>query len=309
VLADLRQLQQHDAPFAIAYSGGADSTWLLHAARAQGASFIAIHIHHGLQDAADDFERHCVATCEALGVPLHVVRVDAKHAPGESPEDAARRARYAGLAECAQAHGVQTVLLAQHGDDQVETMLLALSRGAGLPGLAGMPATFERHGVTFHRPMLHMSASAIRHALKDAGVKYINDPTNADVSFTRNRIRREILPALKHTFPQYLDTFSRSARHAAQAQELLTLMGDEDLARSGGEPSIAALQAWPRARQANTLRRWLRTRHGVAASEAQLDELLDQVAACTTRGHDIQLKVAAGLVQRDADGLRYTSSV
>jgi tRNA(Ile)-lysidine synthase len=140
-------------PAAVAFSGGADSTaLLLAAAQAWSGRIHAIHVHHGLQSAADEFERHCQSVCAALGVPLHLVRVDARHEPGESPEDAARKARYAALAQTASSLGIQSVLLGQHADDQVETLLLALSRGAGLPGLAAMPARFERHGMRFERP-------------------------------------------------------------------------------------------------------------------------------------------------------------
>jgi tRNA(Ile)-lysidine synthase len=293
-------------PLAVAYSGGADSTALLHAARDRwGGDVHAIHVHHGLQAAADDFERHCVAACERLQVPLHVVRVDARHASGESPEDAARQARYRALAATAQSHGLRTVLLAQHADDQVETMLLALSRGAGLPGLAAMPAVFERHGMHFERPLLAIAARGIRSWLAEMGIAYLDDPTNADTAYTRNRIRHDVLPALEQAFPQFRETFARTARHAAQAQSLLAALAAQDLAAMGGEPGIAALQQLARERQANLLRHWLRQAHGQSPSAAQLEELLDQVAACTTRGHGLRLKVGLGHVRRDGARLQF----
>ena len=295
-------------PTAVAYSGGADSTaLLLLAARAWPGQVRAVHVHHGLQDSADSFASRCEAVCTELGVPLRVVKVMARHAPGESPEDAARKARYAALAEAAAALGAGSVLLAQHADDQVETMLLALSRGAGLPGLAAMPAGFERHGMRFERPLLGASGAAIRQWLAGEGVAFIEDPTNADTSFTRNRIRHELLPALEKAFPQFRETFARSARHAAQAQELLTALAADDLAGAGDPPAIAALRQLPRARQANLLRHWLRAAHGSDASTAQLEELLDQLAACATRGHGIRIKVGNGFVERDGDRLWFRS--
>lgn len=297
-------------PLAVAYSGGADSTALLLAAQARWPGQVsALHIHHGLQAAADGFAAHCQARCDALGVPLHVARVDARHAAGQSPEDAARMARYEALAALARAHGLGTVLLAQHADDQAETLLLALSRGAGLPGLAAMPARVERHGVRFERPLLGVSAPAIRVWLAGAGQTFVDDPTNAELAFTRNRIRHELLPALEKTFPGFRATFARSARHAAQAQELLAVLAAQDLAAIGDPPLLKALQALPPARQANVLRHWLRTSHQAAASAAQMDELLDQVAACTTRGHDIRIKVADGFVLRAGPRLGYTGRV
>lgn len=303
-------------PVAVALSGGADSTaLLLLAARAFGEQagpsrpLRAIHIHHGLQEAADAFQRHCEALCERLCVPLQVVAVQARHAPGESPEDAARRARYAALAQAAQGQGAATVWLGHHADDQVETLLLALSRGAGLPGLASMPARFERAGMVFERPLLHLPAPQIRLWLRAQGVAWVEDPTNGDVAFTRNRIRHQVLPALEAAFPSFRQTFARSARHAAQAQQLLAQVAAQDLAAMDGAPLIAALQQLPRERQAGVLRHWLRQAHQATPSAAQLEALLDQVQACRTRGHRIRLKVAQGFVERSADRLVYGTVV
>lgn len=289
----------------MAFSGGADSTALLLAcARRWPGQVVAVHVHHGLQAAADGFEQHCAALCQGLDVPLIVRRVDARNAPGYSPEDAARTARYQAL-DAAVRDGDGTirfpsVALAQHADDQVETMLLALSRGAGLPGLAAMPESRVRNGVLLHRPLLDVSAASIRDWLQAQGVRHIEDPTNANEGLTRNRIRVRLLPALAQAFPQFRDTFARSARHAAQAQQLLDAIAAEDLARVGSDAglSIAALQALDDARQANLLRHWLRQVHGAAASAAQMRELQGQIRACTTRGHRICIKVGDGFVER-----------
>src|SRR6185369_15843444 len=245
-------------PLAVAFSGGADSTALLYAAaRLWPGKVHAIHVHHGLQAAADDFSRHCQNVCKTLGVPLHVIQVNARHEPGESPEDAARRARYSALAQVATSLQLMSVLLAQHADDQVETLLLALSRGAGLPGLAAMPTCFERHGVRFERPLLGIAGAALRAWLAGQGVAFVEDPTNANIAFTRNRIRRDVLPALEKAFPQLRETFARSARHAAQAQELLAALAADDLSVAGNPPAVRELRKLPRARQVNLLRHWL----------------------------------------------------
>lgn len=293
-------------PLAVAYSGGADSTVLLLAAAHRWPGQVhAIHVHHGLQEAADRFEQHCRDVCVGLGVPLQVRRVNARHTLGESPEDAARQARYQALARAARDAGLKAVLLGQHADDQVETLLLALSRGAGLPGLAAMAPVFQREGMVFVRPLLALPARAIREWIAEQGVAVIEDPTNADVAFTRNRIRHLLLPALEEAFPHYRETFARSSRHAAQAQELLEDVAAEDLARMGGTPAITALQVLPRARQANALRHWLRSAHAASASAAQLEELLDQVGDCKTRGHHIRIKVGEGFVERNGERLAY----
>ncbi|MDQ0569745.1 tRNA(Ile)-lysidine synthase [Variovorax paradoxus] len=297
-------------PLAVGFSGGADSTALLAAcASAWPGQVVAFHVHHGLQAAADDFEQHCVAVCERLGVPLMVHRVDARHAQGDSPEDAARRARYDAFAAMAgaglPAGAVKSIVLGHHADDQVETLLLALSRGAGLPGLAAMPAHAQRAGLDIYRPLLSVPGADIHAWLEGLDLPWIEDPTNEDERYTRNRIRAVLLPALERTFPQFRTTFARSIGHAAQAQELLGELAAQDLAVVGHPPRIASLQGLSRARQANVLRHWLMQAHGCAPSAAQLDQLLGQVRACTTRGHRIHLKVANGFIERRGDLLHW----
>ena len=298
---------QHLGPFAVALSGGADSTALLVASATRWPGRVhAVHVHHGLQTAADGFEAHCTSLCARLNVPLVVQRVNAAHAAGESPEDAARQARYRALAEALQSNWdgcIQHMALAQHADDQAETLLLALSRGAGLPGLACMPAVAERHGVTYHRPWLDVPGLALREALTAAGETWVEDPTNTDTRYTRNRIRAELLPVIEQAFPAFRQTFARSASHAAQAQMLLQEMAELDLQQVGHPPAIQALQQLSEARQSNVLRHWLALEQS-QASAAQLQALLVQIKACTTRGHHIDIKVGRGFVKRDGAVLR-----
>jgi tRNA(Ile)-lysidine synthase len=277
-----------------------------------------------LQAAADDFAAHCEAFCKSINVPLTLKKVDAKHELGESPEAAARNARYSAfssnnrdvagvfVASSAIKNIVinQSIALAQHADDQVETLLLALSRGAGLPGLAAMPAVWQRDGIQYYRPLLEVSASEIRRWLAaqtgfsefgQGGVPFVEDPTNTDESFTRNRIRAKLLPALYAAFPQFRDTFARSSAHAAQAQLLLNEVADEDLQKSGIPPNIKQLQQLSDARMGNALRFWLKKVHQTTPSTAQLSQLIDQIKACTTRGHKIHIKVGRGFVERQGD--------
>jgi tRNA(Ile)-lysidine synthase len=301
-------------PLAVALSGGADSVALLVAcADKWPGQVVALHINHGLQAAATAFEAHCKALCHQLNVPLRVQGVDAGKQPGQSPEDAARQARYKAFEALAPVEHAQTAIksiaIAQHADDQIETLLLALSRGAGLAGLSAMPAHWQREGVDYYRPWLDVAGADIRSWLVARGIAWVEDPTNQDPAFTRNRIRATVTPALRAAFPHYLDTFARSAAHAAQAQQVLDEVAREDglqVSRSGdGLPRLTPLQALSRARQANTLRFWLKTAYGVIPSAAQLSELLDQVEACNTRGHRIHIKVGAGFVQRHGDVLTW----
>ena len=295
-------------PMAVGLSGGADSTALLLAcARKWPGQVQAIHVHHGLQAAADGFEEHCAALCQSLNVPLWVKRLDARHTPGQSPEDAARQARYkafeaVAIASKAQA-AIKSIAIAQHADDQVETLLLALSRGAGIAGLAAMPARWERAGVVWHRPLLQVAGADIRSWLRLQGQPWVEDPTNTDQRYTRNRIRAQLLPALEAAFPAFRDTFARSASNAAQAAELLDELAQKDLLRVGAPPHITVLQGLSRARQANVLRHWLRVAYATTPSAAQLGELLNQLAACTTRGHRIHIKVGRGFVVRSGPQL------
>ncbi len=304
-------------PLAVAYSGGADSTALLvWCARRWPGQVAAIHVHHGLQVAADDFERHCAHTCTSLAVPLAVQRVDARHATGQSPEEVARDARYAALALALRAPvgGLQckSLALAQHADDQLETVLLALSRGAGLPGLSGMRATWVVDGVTYYRPLLQVAASDIRSWLAASGLAFVDDPSNRDEGFTRNRIRARLLPALHATFEQARVTFARSANHAAQAQLLLDEVAQQDLlllrGKAPGTLTIAGLRLLSLPRLANLLRHWLKSDHGTSASAAQLAELQDQVIACTTRGQQIHIKVGNGVAVRHGVDLAWYNS-
>ena len=300
-------------PLAIGYSGGADSTALLLAcAQKWPGQVSAIHIHHGLQAAADDFAAHCEAFCQRINVQLTVKKVDAKHELGESPEAAARHARYSAFSsENMPVAGVfiaydaiKNIALAQHADDQVETLLLALSRGAGLPGLAAMPAAWQRDGIQYYRPLLQVSAAEIRCWLAaqtefgQGGASFVEDPTNTDESFTRNRIRAKLLPALDAAFSQFRDTFARSSSHAAQAQLLLNEVAVDDLLKTGNPPKIQQLQQLSDARMGNALRFWLKTTHQTTPSTAQLNQLIDQIKVCTTRGHKIHIKVGRGFVER-----------
>lgn len=297
-------------PLAVGLSGGVDSTALLLACAERWPGQVqAIHVHHGLQVAADDFAQHCTVLCDRLQVPLMVQHVDARPAQGQSPEDAARVARYKAFMAVTHAsqaqNAIESVVLAQHADDQVETVLLALSRGAGVAGLAAMPARWQRGGVAWHRPLLQVSAADVRAWLAARGQTWVEDPTNTDERYTRNRIRARLLPELDAAFPSFRDTFARSASHAAQAHELLQELAQQDLLTVGVPPQLAALQALSAARQGNVLRYWLHSTHQTTPTAAQLAELLRQIAACTTRGHRIRIKLGRGFALRAGPQLHW----
>lgn len=307
-------------PLAVAFSGGADSTALLLACAERWPGQVrAIHVHHGLQAAADGFARQCQVVCDAHAMPLKICAIDARNAPGQSPEDAARQGRYEALIVAAGSpwidvagqplqEAVHSVALAQHADDQVETLLLALSRGAGVAGLAAMPARWQRAGLEWFRPLLAVPGPALRDWLMLRGQDWVEDPSNTDPNYTRNRIRAQLLPALEQAFPQFRATFARSSAHCAQAAEVLEDMAVSDLQAVGMPPRIADLQQLGDARLANVLRHWLRSRHATTPTAAQLSQLMAQIRVCTTRGHRIHIKVGRGFIERQGPMLDWYNS-
>ncbi len=252
-------------PVAVAYSGGRDSSVLLHAAvglRRDGriGSLRALHVDHGLHPDAPRWRAHCETTCAALGVAFTSTVVDARPRAGESPEAAAREARYAALGRWL-APG-EWLLTAHHLDDQAETLLLQLLRGAGLAGLAAMPARAPFAGGWLVRPLLALgrdalAAYAARHALA-----WCEDPGNDAVAHDRNYLRHVVLPQLAERWPATATCLARSAAHCAEAAGLLDALAGDDLAAAGVSPGaptlpLDALLPLPAARRRLLLRHWL----------------------------------------------------
>lgn len=252
----------------IAFSGGLDSTVLLHllvhlAKTEHLPQLKAIHVHHGLQAAADAWPEHCQAVCDALGVPLQVVRVQVQ--PGASLERAARDARHGAFIEVTQAN--ELLLTAQHRDDQAETLLFRLLRGAGVRGLSGMPR--QRALGTGHllRPLLDVSRAELEAYATEHQLSWIEDPSNQDRQFSRNYLRHQVFPVLTERWPQAAATMARSAAHLSEAQALLDELALIDLGSAStvsdfdwlGLPSLALapLAKLSTARQRNALSHWL----------------------------------------------------
>ena len=269
----------HSAPgWCVALSGGLDSTVLLHllanlARREALPPLSAIHIHHGLQTAADAWPAHCRELCAALSVPLQVEHVQV--APGASLEQAAREARYAAFAARL---GVDEVLLtAQHRDDQAETLLFRLLRGAGVQGLSAMPASRPLGTGQLVRPLLNCSRDELLAYAREHGLAWVEDPSNTDERFSRNYLRRQVMPALLRRWPQASANMARSAAHLGEAGQLLDELAQQDVAAAEvpgefawlGLPSLAlpALRGLSEPRQRNALRYWLRPLTAMPGSE------------------------------------------
>ncbi len=273
---------------AIALSGGLDSTVLLHAAiKALGhARCVAVHIHHGLNPNADHWLAHCRALAQDWGVRFAARRidVDARVRQRRGTEAAAREARYPALASLCAAHGARLVLLGHQADDQAETVLLQLLRGAGLPGLAAMPVQKIDlvSGLLYLRPLLHIPRALIRRYAVARGLRWIEDDSNKDARYTRNRVRQTLIPPLAADFPAYRVTLARTARHAQQAQNLLDELARMDLQQVAHDMhhrtlSRARFNALNPARAMNLLRYWMRVLGLPMASNARFEAMLRQL--------------------------------
>jgi len=256
------------AHWRIAFSGGLDSTVLLHllahlARHHSLPALSAIHIHHGLQAAADAWPEHCQSVCDALGVSLQVIRVSVQ--PGASLERAAREARYAAFMSLTEADDV--LLTAQHRDDQAETLLFRLMRGAGVRGLSAMPAQRPLGQGTLLRPLLDVTRAELEAYARAHQLHWIEDPSNEDRQFSRNYLRHQVLPLLTARWPQAQASMARSAAHLREAQGLLDELAQLDLAQAAtpsGFPwlDLPSLELVPlanlsAARQRNALSHWL----------------------------------------------------
>lgn len=242
----------------VAYSGGLDSTVLLHALlRAKVAGVEAVHVHHGLQDVAEQWVAHCERTCRAWGVPFHLQRVTVIEAE-QGLEAAAREARYRALRAAMRPGDV--VALAHHRDDQAETVLLRLLRGTGLNGIAAMRPLLPFAPGRLWRPWLDTPRSVLQaHALRHK-LQWIEDPQNQGSEFARSFLRSEILPRLVQHWPAASRNLARAAELAAESSELLREVATDDLDEIGepdGPLPIPALRALTPARRHNLLRAWI----------------------------------------------------
>ncbi len=249
----------------VAFSGGLDSTVLLHAlARLRdrlGRVLVqAVHVNHGLHDESGQWVRHCQQVCAALDVPCRSLAVDATPAPGESPEAAARHARYGAIAALVERGDV--VLAAHHRDDQAETVLLSLLRGSGPHGLAGMPQCRALGHAWLARPLLGFPRAALRAYAEAQGLGWVDDPSNREDRYQRNFLRNEVLPLVRTRWPEAVEVMARSAAHLRGAAGLLDELAEADLGRVRGPSadtvSVSALRGLSRERQDNLLRYWVR---------------------------------------------------
>ncbi|MFM0337473.1 tRNA lysidine(34) synthetase TilS [Paraburkholderia fungorum] len=302
------------ARLAVAFSGGVDSSVLLDATvRVAGASrCVALHVHHGLSAHADEWLAHCEAFAQDRGVEFAAQRVDVSREQGVSVEAAARDARYRALDTMCAARDVHTLWLAQHTDDQAETVLLQLLRGAGLAGLAAMAPEYLPAGASAVRvrPLLHLLRAQLEQYASARHLRWIDDESNADIRYARNALRHEVTPALAVHFPGFRDALARTAAHAASAQRLLDELARIDMGVVGRDEGRAlshdALLILDDDRALNLLRYWMRALGLAAASTARLVDALRQLRKIGETGEGHALRIDhAGQALRSYRGLVY----
>ncbi len=268
----------------VAYSGGRDSHVLLHRLAKRRpdipGALVAIHIDHGLHPDSRDWSRHCRRVCDALGIGLTILDVDARPRRGQGPEAAAREARYQALAGCLEAG--DCLLTGHHRDDQAETVLLQLLRGSGPAGLAAMPPLGPLGRGRHVRPLLSVDRETIDHYARAEGLVWIDDPGNETRDYARNYLRHEVMPRIAAYWPAVGRTLARSARHCADTLDIVAAQADADwrcCRREHGSLSIPALNGLGPARRRGLIRHWL-ARAGLScpaeAHLGQIEQALDR---------------------------------
>lgn len=287
-----------DACVAVAFSGGRDSTALLHATACAardggGLSVVALHVHHGISPHADDWLRHAERLCAdwvSQGLPLRLMsrRVTLDVRAGESLEACARQARYAALTDMAKEAEVDLVLLAHHRRDQAETLLLQAMRGAGVSGLAAMPKQAWREGICWARPWLGLPREAIEAYVALHELPFVEDDSNEDDRFARNRLRRQVWPALTTAFPQAESSLAASAQRVADALPGVSAWRDSLLAAlcPPDRPGQLDASAWAElsaSERRESLAHWYRRRAGRSLTASWVNRLAQEVPALVFR--------------------------
>jgi tRNA(Ile)-lysidine synthase len=284
LIESLLNQHKHFNHIYVGYSGGVDSHVLLHlcaSVPSLGGQITAVHIHHGLQDEADSWVEHCKKTAENLDVDFIMLPVYADANQGESPEEAARNARYTALKTLVNVDEV--LMVAQHREDQLETVLLQLFRGAGLRGLSGIPEnSFFGQGMML-RPLLNVTKPEIIDYAQAHNLQWIEDPSNQQNDYDRNFLRNVIIPLLKQRWESCDKTVARSARHCAEAQVVVSEVADElfypVFSSSNKTLCVSQLQAHKSPRQQLIIRHWFQSLGLRMPAQAFVERIQSEVIA------------------------------
>jgi tRNA(Ile)-lysidine synthase len=289
LLKNLRALPSASG-YRVAYSGGADSTALLHALHALGdrldTPVSALHVNHGLHPHCDDWQAVCERFCRSLDVRIECVRVAPDRGAGSGLEAEARRLRY-GAAESLLEAG-EMLLTAHHSGDQAETVLLNLMRGSGVDGLAGMPQLRPLGLGWLARPLLRFDGVALRRYLEQCGIDWIEDDSNRDDSYDRNYLRNRLMPLLEERWQRATEKIALGAAYCREASQLLDKLADSYLSRHLQHPGVldcGSLAASEPGMFKLVLRRWLHRREAHPLPARRIEELARQVASALPEHH------------------------
>ncbi len=301
---EMLALEPDQKHFVVGYSGGLDSHVLLHLCKRAAIPVRAVYIHHGLQAQADDWSKHCERECKKLDLAFKNIHVDAQAVNGEGPENAARIARYKALRS--ELKSREVLLTAHHRDDQSETLLLQLLRGAGPAGLAAMPVLRNNHGMQHARPLLEISRAELLSYAKAEHLNWIEDPSNQNTDYDRNLLRQNIVPELKQRWPQLDVSLSQVAQQQQQVLEIIEAMAAVDLAAISTQQAdvivISALKKLSTARQLNVLRYWTKLYANDVATANILHQLVESVLTATDDAGPV-LNWGQSEIRRYQDGL------
>ena len=291
-LGGVAEVHPRLAPIAVAFSGGLDSTVLLDACcQVVGAArVVALHVHHGLQPAAEGWPEACRREAERLGAGFQVLRAVGAPARGDSIEAWARTERYRLLFEAATSIGAAALMTAHHADDQLETVLMAMARGSGLDGLSGIAARDHREGVLLMRPLLALRRKDLAREATERGLTWIEDPSNASERHLRNAVRRRVVPVLDAVLPGIGSRLDETVMLLSQARAALETVAAQDLAAAAWADPVAgfdaldrrALAALPPPRQAWALRAWVARLGESPPGGAKLEEIRAQLIDATS---------------------------
>jgi tRNA(Ile)-lysidine synthase len=267
----------------VAYSGGQDSHVLLHLCaqdRSLQQKITAVYVHHGLQLQADHWAEHCEQEAARLGVAFLELKVNATSGRRQSPEESARDARYAAFRQLLSTEN-DVLLLAQHREDQMETVLLQLLRGAGITGLAAMPVQTPFASGMMVRPFLDVAKAEIVDYAQRHQLTWVEDPSNQTVEFDRNFLRKEVVPLLRQRWPTLDKTVARSARHCASAEQLLAEWAEQRLLACFNEHdrtlALSPLKTLNDEGQVLVLRRWFARLGLRMPAESRLQKIITEV--------------------------------
>lgn len=274
--------------FIVAFSGGVDSQALLHLIADVKANcdisndLLACHVNHGLSENSNDWQVFAQQQCDNLGITFKAVSVEVENKQRTSWEAQARDARYDALLSLAAKFENAIILTGHHNDDQIETFLLAMKRGAGIKGLSSIAEISSRQGVIIARPLLTFSRAEIEQYAQEQELKWIEDESNSDTTFDRNFLRHDVVPILKARWPAIGKTIGRSAQHCSESQLLLDELAAEDLSKclkNKGMLDVSALLNLSRPRFNNLIRYYLELRDMLMPSAKQLEQLYSQLTA------------------------------